>query len=279
MFSKLTELLAKPKLYAPSTAPFWDDEHISKGMLAAHLNPEWDAASRTHVFIDTSVEWISRMLPSRENPQLLDLGCGPGLYTERFCRKGYQVTGVDLSKRSINYARESASKQGLGITYINQNYLELSLQDTFDIVVLIYCDYGVMSDDNREKILANAYRALKPNGHLILDVFTPLQHKGKSESTTWSYEQEDFWKAEPHLCLESFHRYDDSNTFLDRYIVVTDTEIDCYNIWDHTFEAEDLLSELNGAGFADVNLYGNVAGAVYQPDSTLICAVAKKRDL
>lgn len=277
MFKNLTEFLATPKLYAPSSAPFWDDEHVSKGMLAAHLDPDRDAASRNHMFIDQSVEWISRILPPTENPRLLDLGCGPGLYAERFCQKGYQVTGVDLSKRSIDHARESASKQGLEIAYINQNYLELSLRDAFDIVVLIYCDYGCISDRNREKILANAFRALKPTGHLILDVFTPLQHRGKSESETWRYEQEGFWKAEPHLCLESFHRYDDSNTFLDRYIVVTDKGVDCYNIWDHTFEVEDLISELNGAGFVDVDTYGNVAGTAYQPDSTLICAVAKKK--
>ncbi len=52
MFSQLTEFLGKPKLYAPCSAPFWDDEHISRNMLQAHLDPSHDAASRRPVFID-----------------------------------------------------------------------------------------------------------------------------------------------------------------------------------------------------------------------------------
>jgi SAM-dependent methyltransferase len=276
MLSELTKYLGRPKLYTPSSAPFWDDEHISKRMLAAHLDPEWEAASRSHAFIDKSVEWISSILPAKDNPRLLDLGCGPGLYAERFCRKGYQVTGVDLSPRSINYARASAAKQGLEIIYVNQDYLDLSVDDPFDIAVLIYRDYGALSDTNRARILAHAYQALKPNGHLILDVFTPLQYQGKGEARTWEFKQEGFWRPEPYLCLESFHRYDDSNTLLTRYIVITDTGVDCYNIWDHTFEVDDLRRELNRAGFADVDIYGDAAGAEYQANSTIICAVAKK---
>ncbi len=276
MFSKLLSYLARPELYAPSSAPFWDDEHISKGMLAAHLDPEWDAASRNHLFIDKSVEWISRILPPKDYPRLLDLGCGPGLYAERFCRKGYQVTGVDLSARSIDYARKSAARQGLEITYVNQNYLNLSLPDTFDVVVLIYCDYGALSDRDRESVLAHVYKALRPGGHLILDVFTPAKYAGKPEHNTWNFTQAGFWRAKPHLCLESFYRYDDSNTFLNRYVVITETEIECYNIWDHTFEEQDLRGELAAAGFSDVDIYGDVAGAPYEPSNTVLCAVARK---
>jgi 2-polyprenyl-3-methyl-5-hydroxy-6-metoxy-1,4-benzoquinol methylase len=107
----------KPSLYTTSTNKFWDDEHISKGMLEAHLNPDIDPASRNHVFIDRSVEWIGRIAYPRKSPKLLDLGCGPGIYAERFTRRVYQVTGIDFSRRSIRYATDSAKGQGLGIEY------------------------------------------------------------------------------------------------------------------------------------------------------------------
>ncbi len=58
MFNKLKKYTTKPKLYAPSTKKFWDDEHISKGMLEAHLNPNWDVATRKPEFLDKSVNWI-----------------------------------------------------------------------------------------------------------------------------------------------------------------------------------------------------------------------------
>jgi hypothetical protein len=58
MMSKLFSLLQKPALWQRSSEPFWDDEHISKGMLKAYLNPGWDEASRKHHYIDRSVEWL-----------------------------------------------------------------------------------------------------------------------------------------------------------------------------------------------------------------------------
>lgn len=94
----LFKYLERPALYAKSTSKFWDDEHISKGLLDAHLNPRLEAASRQHDYMDRSVEWISEVAPSSEYKSLLDLGCGPGLYAERLYQKGYQITGIDYSK-------------------------------------------------------------------------------------------------------------------------------------------------------------------------------------
>ena len=103
MVGRLFQSLQKPSLWQRSAEPFWDDEHISKGMLEAHLNPDWDAASRKHSFIDLSVKWISNIIPA--GGKILDLGCGPGLYTKRLSDMGYDVTGMDYSRRSIAYAK------------------------------------------------------------------------------------------------------------------------------------------------------------------------------
>jgi 2-polyprenyl-3-methyl-5-hydroxy-6-metoxy-1,4-benzoquinol methylase len=94
-----------------STEPFWDDEHISKGMLEAHLNPDWDVASRKHSLIDRSVQWLSSIIPA--GGKILDIGCGPGLYTKRLSDIGYDVTGMDYSKRSIAYAKSQDYKREL----------------------------------------------------------------------------------------------------------------------------------------------------------------------
>ena len=100
MYSKFINYLKeKPSLYAPSSAPFWDDEHISEYMLKAHLDPEIDAASRRHDFIEQSAKWIAQYCKVRPGMKLLDLGCGPGLYAERFCKEGFRVTGLDYSRR------------------------------------------------------------------------------------------------------------------------------------------------------------------------------------
>ena len=53
--------------------------------------------------IDRSVQWLKSIIPQRK---ILDLGCGPGLYTIRLSAAGYDVTGMDYSRRSIAYAKE-----------------------------------------------------------------------------------------------------------------------------------------------------------------------------
>lgn len=104
MYSEIfMHLSCKPQLYAISTSPFWDDVHISKYMLNAHLAPDVESATRKLSFIIESVDWIVNMCEHQENRTLLDLGCGPGIYTELFCKASFGVVGVDFSKRSIDY--------------------------------------------------------------------------------------------------------------------------------------------------------------------------------
>lgn len=267
----------KPKVYTASTSKFWDDEHISKGMLEAHLNPKWEAATRKHDFVTKSVEWIGNIASPTTYPKLLDLGCGPGLYAERLCKSGYHVTGIDYSKRSINYAIDSAKNNNMVIDYIYQDYLDIKYQEEYDVVTLIFCDYGVMSNQDRTSLLKRIYQALKPGGIFILDVFMPNKYKGRKESTEWHYCERGFWCEKPHICLNSFYRYDDSSTMLEQTVVITKDSIECFNIWDHVFVKKELKEELQKAGFPIVDFYGDVAGDEYNADGSVMCAIAKKK--
>jgi SAM-dependent methyltransferase len=277
MYQKLFNYLKnRPTLYAPSTSKFWDDEHISKGMLEAHLNPDIDPASRNHAFIDRSVEWISKITYSSEYRKILDLGCGPGINAERFAKSSCQVTGIDFSKRSIQYAIASARRQELDIEYRYQDYLSIAYDQEFDVATLIYCDFGVLSGGDRAELLRLVNRSLKPGGTFVFDVFNPNQYKGIEEYRRFSYSEGGFWCEEPYTVLESLYRYDESNTFLRQYLVLSEDETRCYNIWEHTFTTDELLRDLTEAGFGQVIFYGDVAGADYHAEGNIICAVAHK---
>lgn len=276
MNAELLRFSKRPSCYAPSSSKFWDDEHISKGMLEAHLDPDWDAATRNHGFVTRSAEWIANLAPPARYPRLLDLGCGPGLYAERFHLNGYQVTGMDFSRRSIDYAREQAEKNGHPITYYYGNYLDLDFEEEFDVVTLIYCDLGVLSTEDREKLIGKVRRALRPGGRFILDVFMPRQYEGREESKDWSDEEGGFWNAKPHLCLNAFYRYEEQRTMLSQTIVVTAEETHCYNIWEHLFTREEMEKDLLSAGFHTVDFNGDVVGSEYDAKGTLFCAVATR---
>lgn len=276
MFNQLSDFSKKPKLYAPSTDKFWDDDHISKGMLEAHLNPDWNAATRKHDFVDKSVRWITSIAQPAQFQQLLDLGCGPGIYAERFHKAGYTVTGIDFSKRSIEYAQERTLLNKSNIQYYYQNYLTIDYTEQFDVITLIYCDYAPLSITDRLILLRKVYQALKPNGKFIFDVFTPLMRK--EENHSWYYSEESgFWNQKPHICLNSVYQYDDEdNTELRQSIVLTEDTINCYNIWDHYFTKEKLISEIQPIGFNTLEFYGDIAGQEFSDTGETICGVFTK---
>lgn len=276
MNEQLLSYVNRPEIYAKSTAKFWDDEHISGEMLKAHLDPNLEAASRKHKFMDESTLWIAGIAPAKRYPNLLDLGCGPGLYAQRFSKQGYLVTGIDFSRRSVDYARSTAAADSLKIEYLYQDYRTIAYHEEFDIITLIYCDFCVLSDSDRELLLRLIYQALKPGGIFLVDVTTPKQYENRPETASWSYQDNSFWCGEPHLCLNAFYRYEDNCTFLNQAVIVTKDCIRNIYIWDHTFTKEELERDLRGSGFGKINFYKDVAGASYDPEGVSICAVAVK---
>jgi len=87
---KIADLVAKterPKLYEKGTSFMWTDKHISKQLLDVHLNPDIDLASRKKSSIEKTVDWILDTQRGKGILNILDLGCGPGLYTERYLEK------------------------------------------------------------------------------------------------------------------------------------------------------------------------------------------------
>lgn len=271
MTSNIFSYLQKPVLWQRSDEPFWDDEHISKGMLEAHLNPDWDAASRRHSVIDKSVKWLKSIIPA--GSKILDLGCGPGLYTKILSDEGYDVTGIDYSRRSIAYARENDTKT----KYIYQNYLDIDYSEEFDVITLIYCDYAALTLDERKVLLSKVHRALKSNGLFIFDVFTEHTYKGKCDHTYWSYhEHGGFWSDKPHLCLGAVYFYENNTVKADKTVIITDDSIREFLIWDTVFTKDSLLREVTPFGFIMNGIYDDVCGSRYTGKADTLCIVLKK---
>jgi len=276
MLNQIKEYLVKPQLNSSGKNNIWTDNHISKGMLEAHLDNVTNNSSRPFKFMDKSVEWIYSVAPPEKYKDMLDLGCGPGLYCERFYDKGYNVTGIDWSERSINYAKEQAMSTGRKINYVLQNYLTIDYENAFDIAVIICYDFCVLSKDDRKLFLKNVYKALRPGGKFIFDV-TTIKYLKTEESRRWYYHPDGCFSSEkPHICFNSYYYYEEDETNLTQTIIMTDNETDCFHIWHHNFTEEKLLSELNQAGFVNNDLYEDVAGKSYVKDGDFIAVVATK---
>ncbi len=266
----------KPAPFEPGEAQFWTDPHIAKQMLAVHLDPNIDAASRRPETIESTVDWIIQTLGLQTGDHVLDLGCGPGLYTARLAQRGLHVSGVDFSQNSIDYAREYAHQNGLAIEYRCLDYLLLQDQAQYDAVMLIYGDFCPLSSGQRARLLENVHRALKAGGRFVLDVTTPYLRQREGSKNGWYVSPGGFWKPGLHLVLEQGFAYDD-DIFLDQYIVIEENgKMSVYRNWFQDYGAERIRAELEDHGFSVESLWGDLTGAPLEPEGNWIGVIARR---
>jgi SAM-dependent methyltransferase len=278
IISQLIALQEKPAPFTAGEPLFWNDPHISSQMLEFHLNPDVEAASRRPETIDRTVSWLTQTLGLQPGASLLDLGCGPGLYTSRFARAGFRVTGVDYSHRSIEYATKYASENALNIAYRYQNYLELTDENCYDAAFLIYGDFCPLNPEQRSTLLKNIQRALKPGGKFVLDVTTRECRKKYGNKNGWYAAEKGFWKAGPHLVLEEGFDYPEQSLWLDQYTVIeTDGKLSVYRNWFQDYTPETITAELAEGGFAVEGFWADLTGTPFTHDSEWIGLVTTKR--
>lgn len=260
---QLIELSKKPELFACGEKKFWDDPHISKGMLQAHLDPNHDAASRRPEIIDQIVRNLFETGILKQGMKLLDLGCGPGLYAERLCKAGVEVVGLDISERSLEYARRKARESGLNIEYRCMNFFEMDYSDEFDAVIQVYGEINTFSDDMRDRLLNLVYKALKKDGILIFDVTTRELRMKNGIKNDWYVSDGGFWHPGKHLVLEQGFDYPAEDTWLDQYIVVDEQGYKIYRNWYHDYSLDSINEVLKSAGFNTKYVWNDLTGSPY----------------
>lgn len=273
----IMQLQQKPEPFTPGELLFWDDPHISAQMLAAHLDPNHDLASRRPETIQRSVDWLVAMLGLQAGNSVLDLGCGPGLYAARLAEKALRVTGVDYSRRSIAYAIQYAAEHHLDIRYRYQDYLTLEDESLYDAALLIYGDFCPLSADQRKKLLGNVHHALKPGGYFVLDVTTPIHRKKYGNRNGWYAVETGFWKPDPHVVLEEGFDYPEQSIFLDQAIVIEASgQVSVYRNWFQDFSRKTITDELEQAGFVVQSVWNDLLGTPFTENTEWIGLVAQK---
>lgn len=205
-----------------------------------------------------------------------DLGCGFGIYSALLHDKGFSVTGIDFSKRSIAYAKANAQKTNRKITYYYQNYLTITYENQFDMVLLIYCDFGVLSPRDRSILLAKINKALKPNGILIMDVLNQSYLNTFNEMQSITFEQSGFWSPKPHVIIQKNQFYAKTKNTLERYLIMTEDQCECFNLWNQIYSDKTFTAEITRHGFQLLSLYDDVCGKAYTGTEETLCGVFQK---
>ena len=273
----IKQLQEKPSPFTPGEPLFWDDPHISAQMLKWHLDPNNDVASRQPETIQKTVDWIIATLGLKPGASILDQGCGPGLYAACLAESRLHVTGVDYSRRSIEYATQYAQQHGLDIQYRYQDYLMLDDEQQYEAALLIYGDLCPLSPTQRQTLLGNVCHALKPGGHFVFDVTTRIHRQKHGNRNGWYAVESGFWKPDPHLVLEEGFDYPEQSIFLDQAIVVEENgKISVYRNWFQDYDRATIIAELEQAGFAVQSIWDDLLGTPFTDDTEWIGLVAQR---
>jgi SAM-dependent methyltransferase len=256
----------------------WNEPAFSARMLDEHLSQAHDAASRRSALIDRHVAWIHHTLLHSSPTTILDLGCGPGLYTSRLARLGHSCTGIDFSPASIAYARTSAVEQQLDCRYALED-LRSAAFGGFGLAMCIFGEINVFPRDQAANLLRKAYDALAGGGVLLLEAhtFAAIQQIGQ-RPPRWFTAQTGLFGATPHLGLvEHFwHAEARAATIRSYAIELASGALTSYAQSFQAYSAPEYTALLQACGFGDIVFTPSLTGAPEADQPDLVVVVARK---
>ncbi len=142
--------------------------------------PDYDQLCFTQNTVN-EVEFMIELLNLSPGVTILDVGCGTGRHDVELARRGYSVTGIDLSPGMLAQAKAKASAAKVSIEWIQGDATKFVLDKQFDAVICI-CEgsFGLLgsADDAIEHplaILRNVCRSLKPDAKFLLTALSALK--------------------------------------------------------------------------------------------------------
>ncbi|MCO5252135.1 MAG: class I SAM-dependent methyltransferase [Candidatus Kapabacteria bacterium] len=209
-------------------------------------------------------DFIEQEMNNAKNLKILDVGCGTGRHSIELTRRGYNVTGIDLSESMLEKARENALNANLEIDFVNCDARDLPFDAEFDLAIML-CEGGfplMETDEMNFEILKNVAKSLNSKGKFIfttLNGLFPLFHSVRDFQASQSLE------GNASYSKNSF----DLMTFRDHNIteLVDDAgktmTLDCNERYYVPSEITWLLKSL---GFTKIEIFGAKLGAYSRND-------------
>ncbi len=257
----------------------WHEPEFSQRMLKEHMSQLHDRASRRFVTIDQHVAWIDSHVLKGEPTKILDLGCGPGLYSSRLAQRSHSAVGIDYSPVSIDHAVDYAKSETLRCQYVLDDIRRAGYGTGFGLVMLLSGELNVFRPADARTILRKAGDALTAGGTLLLEPHTGAAIRAiGAEPLRWYALERGLFLDRPHLHLQEHSWDEESVAATVRYFIV-DAESAAVSRYAQTYQAytdaeyHELLTE---CGFIDVEQYATLAGPGGEVDEELVVYVARK---
>jgi SAM-dependent methyltransferase len=218
------------------------------------------------------VDQIAARLELPAGAAVLDLCCGVGRHSIELARRGYRVTGVDRSEQFLKSARERAASEGLDVEFVQSDMRQFSRTGGFDAALSYFTSFGYFEDDaEHRQVLDNVCRSLRPGGRVLLELM------GK-ESIARMFRPRDWQERAGILLLEERKPIDHWRFIHSRWTFLKDGRREDFELKIRCFSAVEIEELLTAAGFARIDIFGDVAGAPYDHEARRLVVVARKPD-
>ena len=210
-------------------------------------------------------DFIESEIGFNKQLSILDIGCGTGRHTIELTKRGYKITGIDLSESLLKRAKEKAAEQNLVIDFQKQDARNLFFSNEFDLTIML-CEgaFPLMETDEMNfQILQNAAKALKDNGKLVfttLNGLFPLFHSVK-DFLAQAGEEGNAICVNNTFDLMTFRDYSSTTVEDDS---ANRLELQCNERYYVPSEITWLLKSLN---FRIIDIYGAKLGAFSRKDT------------
>jgi 2-polyprenyl-3-methyl-5-hydroxy-6-metoxy-1,4-benzoquinol methylase len=133
------------------------------------------------------IDFVLERLELEPGARVLDVACGHGRHSLELARRGFDVTGVDLSPRSIELAREAATREGLRAAFLERDAREVDFDGEFDAAINIFTSaIGYFDDEaDNQRVVDGARGALRRGGSLLVDTINLLSLARRFRELDW----------------------------------------------------------------------------------------------
>lgn len=203
----------------------------------------------------------SPLLSFRPGARVLDLCCGPGVFTVPLAVRGFDVTGVDLSPAMLERARKRSADAGAPITYVRADARSYTPPAGFDVVLNMFTSFGYFEDpaDNTQ-VLRNMHRCLAPGGTLLLDL------AGK-ELLARKVTPPKVVRRGDDLLVQTDTVLDDWARLRSDWVLVRGDQVTRAALVWFVYSAVELRRMAEDAGFSRVEVFGGFDGRPYDQDA------------
>lgn len=273
----LESIVDRPALeWMPAAKIPWQDPEFSRRMLREHLDQRHDHASRRLETIDAHVEWLFDSALGGRPGSVLDLGCGPGLYSERLAARGCSCLGIDISPASIEYARGIAAERDLDCRYVCDDVARADLGSEHDLALLVFGELNTFPRPATPDLLLRVREALRPGGVVVLEVHTheSVVRAGRAPRTWWT-SPGGLFAPGPHIVLQEQDWIEESALTASRSFVL-DAVTGRVEVYAETLVAytdDQYRTLLDAAGLSDAEFHP-AFGRTTHPDLQVVTATA-----